>query len=290
MAILAPVMKRIYLLILVFVFQNVVSYSQDYNNLVEKSFECINNEDWACAEESMIKALELEPANAQNALLLSNLGTVQRYMGKTDKALKSYTNALMIMPRSVTLLKNRASLYASIDSLDKAITDYSTAISLDGDEEDILYERGIIYLQKRDTLSARYDFEHILKTNPNSRSAYMGFATLMKYRNYYSEAVDLYTKVLKQNDKDAEAYFGRAEAYFYIGKMLKAREDLKKAMEIDANDPLFYVLRAKIEWSQFEKERAMADFDKAVTLGASKEKVDEIIADLQGESKKRAKR
>ena len=52
----------------------------------------------------------------------------------------------------------------------------------------------------------------------------MGFATLMKYRNYYSEAVDLYTKVLKQNDKDAEAYFGRAEAYFYIGKMLKVKK------------------------------------------------------------------
>ena len=250
-------MKRLALIIALQIICNSILFSQEYNKLVEKSFECIDNEDWACAEDYIIKALREEPANVQNSLLLSNLGTIQRYMGKNESAIKSYTNALMITPRSVTILKNRASLYASIDSLDKAISDYSQVIALDFKEEEAVYRRGLIYLQKHDTLSARYDFENLLKINPESRNAYIGFAALMKYNNYYDEAVNIYTKVLKLDEKDYDAYFGRAEAYFYMGKMVKAREDIKKALEIDDKEPLLYILRAKVGWSQYERESAI---------------------------------
>ena len=280
-------MKRLVLIIALHIVCNSILFSQEYNKLVEKSFECIDNEDWSCAEDYIIKALREEPANVQNSLLLSNLGTIQRYMGKNESAIQSYTNALMITPRSVTILKNRASLYASIDSLDKAISDYSQVIALDFKEEEAVYRRGLIHLQKHDTLSARYDFENLLKINPESRNAYIGFAALMKYRNYYDEAVNIYTKVLKLDAKDYDAYFGRAEAYFYMGKMVKAREDIKKALEIDDKEPLLYILRAKIGWSQYERESAMKDFDKAVELGFSREAADKILSDLQSESKKK---
>ena len=279
-------MKRL-LLIVVQTLCCLFLFSQEYNKLVEKSFECIENEDWQCAEDYIVKALKSEPANVQNSLLLSNLGTIQRYMGKNEDAIKSYTNALMITPRSVTILKNRASLYASIDSLDRAISDYSQVVALDINEEDAIYRRGLVYLQKHDTLSARYDFENLLKINPESRNASIGFAALMKYRNYYDEAVNIYAKIIKLNERDFDAYFGRAEAYFYLGKMAKAREDIKKALDIDDKDPLAYVLRAKIGWSQFERESAIKDFDKAVELGFSKEVADKILSELQSESKRR---
>ena len=69
--------------------------------------------------------------------------------------------------------------------------------------------------------------------------------------------------------------------------MAKAREDIKKALEIDDKEPLLYILRAKIGWSQYERESAMKDFDKAVELGFSRETADKILSDLQSESKKR---
>ena len=42
----------------------------------------------------MLQALKLEPKNAKNALLFSNLGLVQRRLGEFDKALESYSFAL----------------------------------------------------------------------------------------------------------------------------------------------------------------------------------------------------
>ena len=175
---------------------SIVAVSQSYNDYIEKSFTCIDKEDWACAEESILGALRAEPSNPQNSLLLSNLGTVQRLQGKYEEAIRSYSNALMITPRSVTLLKNRAALYAEIDSLDAALIDYTSVISLDTKEEEALYRRGMIYLEKNDTLAARIDFERMLQINPQSSDARVGLATLMKFRNYYKEAADLYTQVI----------------------------------------------------------------------------------------------
>ncbi|MEG1574242.1 MAG: hypothetical protein RR293_02185 [Bacteroidales bacterium] len=255
--------------------------AQSYSEFINRSFDCIAKQNWSCAEESLLAALRAEPANPQNALILSNLGTIQRRIGKNADAIKSYTNALMITPRSVTLLKNRASLYAIMDSTDMAIRDYSSAIALDSKEEGALYDRGMIYLEKKDTASARYDFEHLLKINPKSSNARIGLATLMKYRNYYKEAIDLYTQVITLNKDMASLYFGRAEAYFYMGKILLAKEDVKKAIELNNSDPLAYILYAKIKWAQYEKDDAIRDLDKAVLLGASKERVDVIKEELR---------
>ena len=82
--------------------------SQSYYQWVERADSCIKAKDWAGAESALVSALRTEPANGQNSLLMSNLGTVQRYAGNYDAALRSYTNGLLMTPHSVTLLRNRA--------------------------------------------------------------------------------------------------------------------------------------------------------------------------------------
>ena len=63
------------------------------------------------AETYIRRALKLEPANPHNALLFSNLGTIQRRQRKYEKALESYNFALNIAPRAVPILLNRATIY-----------------------------------------------------------------------------------------------------------------------------------------------------------------------------------
>lgn len=281
MLILAAVMKKNIFISVLFTAFSLVATPQTYKEHIEKSFECIDAEDWPCAEEAILAALHSEPGNPQNSLLLSNLGTVQRLQGKKAEAIRSYSNALMISPRSVTLLKNRAALYAEIDSLDAALADYTSAIALDAQEEDALFHRGMIYLEKNDTLAARIDFEHMLHINPGSSDARIGLATLMKFRSYHKEAVDLYSQVISYNKDDARLYFGRAESYFYMGKISKAREDMKKAIALDGSDPLFYILRSRINWAQYEKEAAYDDLEKALELGASPQSIDAVRKDFR---------
>ena len=54
-----------------------VAFAQTYQQLSERAIECIEKDSLPQAEELLLQALKLEPKNAKNALLFSNLGLVQ---------------------------------------------------------------------------------------------------------------------------------------------------------------------------------------------------------------------
>ena len=104
--------------------------AQSYNDVVEQAMDCVKKDSLVQAERLFRQALKMEPDNARNALLFSNLGTVQKRMGKTDEAIESYTLALNIIPYSTTMLLNRAALYLEKDLTQKAYLDYCNVIDL----------------------------------------------------------------------------------------------------------------------------------------------------------------
>lgn len=251
--------------------------AQDYNEWIDRSFSYIEANLLDSAEFALQQALRMQPANPQNALLLSNLGTIQRNLGKREQSLHSYTNGLMMAPHSVTLLMNRAALYSEMDSTDAALTDYNRVLLLDEEQEEALYRRGLIRLEKGDTAACRLDFEQLFRINPASIPGRIGMGALLKKRHYYNDAVDLYTQILRMDPAHAGAYLGRAEACYYNKRYKKALEDVNKAIETDGEDPVAFVLRGKIWLALYEKEAANRDFEKAVTLGFDPKEIEQIL-------------
>lgn len=258
-------------------FMTLGCYAQSYNDWVDSSYVYISKKDWVSAEKALLSAVRKEPANPQNSLLLSNLGTVQRRMGKLDDALKSYNNALMITPRAVTLLKNRAALYSEMNRMEDALKDYDRVLMYDEDEENALYLRGLLRLELGDTAACRIDLERLYKLNPQSTDARIGMATLLKCRHYYDNAIDLYNQVIRAEPENSAYYVGRGEAYYYLKKYNKADEDIAKALKLDPDDPLIYVLRAKVKIARYDKEDAALDLKKAVSLGFDKNEAQNIL-------------
>ena len=111
-------MKRIILGFFCLIFSFQLS-AQTYDEYISLAMDAIETDSLVKAEMFFKEALKLEPANIKNALLFSNLGTIQRRSGKKKEALDSYSLALNLTPYSVTMLLNRASLYLEMDMLDK---------------------------------------------------------------------------------------------------------------------------------------------------------------------------
>ena len=88
-------MKSIFVFSLLF-FSSLTVSAQTYRELSEKAIDCIERDSLAQAEDLLVQAMKLEPSNPHNALLFSNLGLVQRRLGRYDDALQSYTYALNI--------------------------------------------------------------------------------------------------------------------------------------------------------------------------------------------------
>ncbi|MGL4412491.1 MAG: tetratricopeptide repeat protein [Bacteroidales bacterium] len=251
--------------------------AQGYQDWIDQSFECSDVEDWVGAEECLKRALRLEPGNPQNAMLLNNLGSIQRRRGHLDEALQSYATGLLFAPRSTAILMNRAGLFLDMDSVGGALDDYSTILQIEPNSSEALYARGMLLMEQNDTIGAAKDFKHMLKQNPNSSKARIGLASLNTQMGAFKEAERLYSIVLSVNPRDPDLYFRRAEMYFLWGKYVRSLEDLKLALDYDPDNALIYLLRGKNRLKLYERRQALMDFTKAKELGFNDPIVDEYI-------------
>ena len=120
-----------------------------YHRLVGQAMDYTLKDSLKQAEQLFREALKLDPTNARNALLFSNLGTVLRRQGRADEAIEAYTMALNITPYSTAMLLNRASLYMEKGREDLAYVDYCTVIDLLPDEIEARLVRAYIYQRRR---------------------------------------------------------------------------------------------------------------------------------------------
>ena len=97
-------MKKLIFLAVCLLASGMPAFAQTYQELCDRAVTYTEQDSLPQAETYIRRALKLEPANPHNALLFSNLGTIQRRQRKYEKALESYNFALNIAPRAVPFL------------------------------------------------------------------------------------------------------------------------------------------------------------------------------------------
>ncbi len=215
--------------------------AQTYDELITCALDAAKNDSLTKSEILFKQALKMDPANMRNALLFTNLGTVQRRLGKIDDAIDSYTLSLNITPYSVVTLLNRASLYLEKNLFDRAYVDYCNVIDIDKTNKEALLFRAYIYMQRRDYKGARIDYNTLLQEEPGNNTARLGRALLnqkeLKYRESLEDLPDL------------------------------ALLDLEEAAKLAPDDAEIYVMCGEIYLSQKKKREAYVAFEKAIELG-----------------------
>lgn len=238
-----------------------------YEGLITASYDALDEDKIAEAEEYLKAAMRLEPANPSNGLLFVNLGTLQRQQKKYSDAEISYTCAISLLQDNTVAYSSRASLFSEMEEYVKAVDDYTVIISRNEKDEDALYERALCRLMSNDTLGARLDLEQIDKLNPNSAKSRLGMAQVYKAMGENAMAVDLYNALIKANPKSWSLLRDRAEVYYLSRRFAAALQDINKSIEMNGKDPLSYFMRAKIRLAKNDKEYARRDLNRAIELG-----------------------
>lgn len=247
--------------------------AQSYEELCELSADCIERDSLDQAQAYILQALKLEPANLHNALLFSNLGTLQRRQGKYQEALESYTYALNVAPRSVPILLNRAAVYLEVGKNELSQTDCSLVLDFEPDNEEALLMRAYIYLRQRDNKLARADYERLVKAHPTSYNGRLGLATLEQKEHRYEQALNILNGMIAEKVEDAAPsyyatlYTARADVEKDMGHADMALIDLDEAIKLDETLTEAYLIRGELYISQKRKELAKHDFEKAIALG-----------------------
>ena len=273
-------MRTLFLpLLLVFLFPQVI-VADDYFDRIGEVDSCLKNEDWVKAESLLLEILKTYPANPNNYLLLSNLGTVHRNLGKTEKALEDYTTALVIAPRASTIRHNRASLLLEMHSVKRAFEDYK--ILAEQDTKDIVARNyiGMIALEYGEMDLSLKSFEEVLNIDDKNTDALRGKALWLRLNGNFEEASALYTEIIKNENRQSN-YLNRAECYIVTGRYVEAANDLSEAQKLDPSVPDIYLLKARLAYVQYRYDDAVGYAKQALSLGAEPELVEPFLIKKQ---------
>lgn len=255
------------LFLLLFALFSLSLSAQSYEELSGRAIDYIEKDSLPQAEKLLTEALKLQPKNPHNALLFSNLGLVQRRLGRYEEAVDSYSYALNIAPLAVPILLNRAALYLELGLQDKAYVDYCQVMDVDKINAEALLMRAYIYVMRRDFKAARMDYDRLLQLAPQSYSGRLGLATLEQKEGKHRESLDLLNKLIAENEGDATLLVARADVERDMGHADLALIDLEEAIRLAPSSADAYLLRGDIYLAQKKKGLAKLDFEKAVSLG-----------------------
>lgn len=241
--------------------------AQTYNEIVEKAMDCVKRDSLVQAEILFRQALKMDPNNARNALLFSNLGTVQKRLGKRDDAIQSYTMALNIIPYSTAMLLNRAALYLEENLTDKAYIDYCNVIDLLPENVEARLFRAYIYMQRRQYQEARFDYNTVLGNDAENRTAQIGLILLDQKEGRYEVALDRLNLLIHKSSSDVSLLKMRANLEWERQHLDVALLDVEKAAELDPEDAEIYLMKGDICLQLEKKSEAKLAYEQAVRLG-----------------------
>ena len=115
---------------------------------------------------------KLTEINPNNAFAFKKIGYFQSNFGNTKEALTAYTKAIELDPTDATTYNNRGylfqTLYRTEENYKNAIADYTKAIELDSKYISAYVNRGITFMENKDFVAAKRDFEICVQLDSSS--------------------------------------------------------------------------------------------------------------------------
>lgn len=250
--------------------------ASDYLKYIELADGAVAKKDWDHAEQLLRAAMEAEPSNPQNVMLLSNIGMFQFYRGEDSLALHTLSEARAIAPAATVILANRAKVLQHMGRVDDALKDYDRLIEMDTVNYNGYFERGYILLQRGDSIGARRDFSRLEQLRPDDPNTLLVLAVMYSNLGHHTEAISYYNRLIDKVQKP-EFYTGRAMSRLIKGDLLEAADDIARGLELAPEDGELYFCRAYLHLLQYRKDEAEADAKQAVRFGVSQERIDELF-------------
>lgn len=253
-----------------------VASSPEYIALADSADNYMSRELWSDAENSILSALRLEPANFSNSLLLSNLGVARTHLGRYDDALEAYGLGLSIAPKSSVIYTNRARTLLQMGRYSEALTDLDTTLAIDSVQAWPLRMRGLLLLAADDTEGARKDFMTLSRHHPSDAGAMNGLAKIAEKENNYLNALKYYDESLKI-EEDPDTRFSIILTKINLEKYSEAGEDIRTAMDKYPQNPDFFLLRGYLHKLNFRNQEADLDKKMALSKGADPKLVEQLL-------------
>jgi tetratricopeptide (TPR) repeat protein len=154
------------------------------------------------AEEYLEKSLKLQPHRAD---AYDHLGRIALLKGQNDKALMLFRRALEIDPATSGIHFRIAKAQVFLGSLEDAVSELQKDIEIFPQASESHSLLGETYLQLKDYLKAKENFEAAIRIKPDYTNAYYGLATACSRLGLKDESKDARLKFKQLETEDQKA-------------------------------------------------------------------------------------
>ena len=160
-------------------------------------------------------------------------------------SISEYTKAIEESPADMKykFYLLRGLVYRGEGDVDAAIKDFSTSIQM-RPTYDAYMRRGEMYFEKGAYKIAEHNFTEAININPSIEAYKLRGLTYLVVGNLDMAIVDG-TEIIKMAPNTSESYNIRMEAYAQIGEAKLAREDARRALELDRRNSVASELLVK---------------------------------------------
>jgi tetratricopeptide (TPR) repeat protein len=212
-------------------------------------------------------------AHTQLAVLYERRGDFARALEEVERAVASKPTR----PRELYA----ATLRAKAGDFDGAVAYLEGLLLKDPDDDELLFNLGIVYSEAKRTQEALEYMERAIEQNPNNASAlnYVGYTwaergdNLDQAENYIVRALDLRPDDGFIIDSLGWVYYMRARPLFETGRNEEAKKyldralkELLRAQELTGGDPVVSEHLGDIYLLLDQKDRALQNYREAVEL------------------------
>lgn len=179
------------------------------------------------------RAVQLKPdyADAYN-----NWGYTLAQLGRFAEAVPKYEMALQLKPRHPRATPNLGSALLAVGEYARAAACYRTALELKPGDVDLQFNLASALLPAGEIREAAALFRLVVARQPDDMEALGKLAVCLTSLGQFSEAADCMSKVATRQNTP-QAYFNLALVLRYANQDRDAIQQLRKAIELDANWP-----------------------------------------------------
>jgi tetratricopeptide (TPR) repeat protein len=210
--------------------------------------------------------------------LYFNIGASYHMLGEKEDAIKYYSKAIQIDPKSARAYHNRGLIYAGKENYEKAIKDFSKAIKIKPRFALFYNQRGVTYASQKKYDKAEADYLKVIELDPNYGTAYYNLGNLYMKRKKYDKALQNYTQIERKalfNTKSeySHVFINKALIYYELKEYDKAIENFSKGLKYAPKSASsstkfakFYFFRALSYAHKEEFNKAIEDLNKSIEI------------------------
>lgn len=217
-------------------------------------------------------SIELNP---NNPYVYHDLGII--YLHRLNDVIKAVVN----LDKAIELDADYSSAYAyrgiarGIQGLpQRALADFNKSIELNSvDNSTAFYNRALLYFNVlNDDKRSVSDFDTCIKLDPHNARLHNDRGVVRAKMNEPEKALEDFNKAIQTDRNLADAYYNRGSIYHIVAayrnqKPLQAEHDYSKAIQLNPENPTYYIARAHLYKDVFlDEKKAAADFAKATQL------------------------